>query len=126
MSYGKCDTCGDEKVMYYREWCPRCEKPQPKQVLSMNLLQAFYHIDRVIFNEHDQNIDPPGKDALWHKMCDYGYICNDTSVSLDFSSWLEDMKEDGEENEDMLVYMGHLVEAFELDKKGNLTWEISW
>ena len=94
----KCKTCNEEKVMYYSEWCPRCEKPEPKQILSMNLLQAFYHIDRVIYGEHNQNVDPAGKDALWSRMCDYGYISNDTSFGMDFSDWLEVMKEDGEDN----------------------------
>lgn len=111
--------------MYYREWCPRCEKPEPKTIVSMNLLQAFYHIDRVVYGEHDTNIDPPGKDELWHMMYDCGYIKNDTSVKLDFASWLEDMKEDNVE-EDILTYVGHLVEAFELDKKGSVSWEVSW
>jgi hypothetical protein len=122
MMASKCETCNEEKVMYYREWCPRCEKPEPK----MNLLQAFYHIDRVIYDEHNQNIDPPGKDALWHKMCDYGYIKNDTSVSLDFSSWLEDLREEGEDDKDMLTYMDHLVKAFELDQRDSVSWEVSW
>ena len=122
----KCKTCNEEKVMYYSEWCPRCEKPEPKQILSMNLLQAFYHIDRVIYGECNQNVDPAGKDALWSKMCDYGYISNDTSFGMDFSDWLEDMKEDGEDDKDLLAYVGHLVEAFELDKKGSITWEVSW
>lgn len=121
-----CKTCNEEKVMYYREWCPRCEKPEPKQIQSMNLLQAFYHIDRVIYGEHNTNIDPPGKDELWHLMCDYGYIKNDTSVKLDFASWLENMMKEGNDDKDMLAYIGNLVEAFELDKKGSISWEVSW
>lgn len=39
-----CPTCGSPKDMYYRPWCPRCEKPEPYTKQVFNLIQCLRHI----------------------------------------------------------------------------------
>ncbi len=119
-----CKECGDPKIMYYREWCPRCEKPERATVETLNLIETMYHIDRVIYDETNQNVDPPGKDELWCLMSDYNYIKNDTYVSINFSDWCDDIKLDDNYSNEMKEYMRNIVKEFDIT--GSIVWNISW
>ena len=124
----KCETCGEVLNMYYRLWCPRCEKPEAEQRPVMNLLQAMYHVDRIVYNELNQNVDPPGKRAFWLMMCESNMINNDSYFSTDFAEWYYEMvdHDNDPDYEIMRTYMKNFIETFELEGKGNLIWEVSW
>ena len=114
--------------MYYSLWCPRCEKPEAKQKPVMNLLKAMYHVDRTVYNELNQNVDPPGKRAFWLMMCDSNMINNDSFFSTDFAEWYYEMvdHDNDPDYEVMRSYMKNFIDTFELEGKGDIIWEVSW
>jgi len=40
-----CKKCGKPMVMYYRVYCPRCEKPKLKTTEYYNLLECLYYVE---------------------------------------------------------------------------------
>ena len=123
-----CESCGVKKQMYYRPWCPLCEKPEVKYSPTLNFLQAQYHIDRKIYGETDSNIDPPGKREVWLKLCDQGWISNDVTTYLPLVEAAEGDGSIGDLSDEALKYLQALVTEFELDdpKNNNIQYEISW
>lgn len=113
----KCEKCGTEKQMYYGEWCPRCDKPMPKMVKCLNLIQTLNHLE----------LDIPGiKDALWERMCDLDLIRNDSysNFTVDYFSGSDaDEILNGDKHtealHDYLLSIG-------LEESESFLWEISW
>ena len=124
----KCKTCDEVLNVYYGHWCPRCEKPKEEQRPVMNLLKAMYHVDRVCYNELNQNVDPPGKRAFWLMMCESNMINNDSFFSTDFAEWYYEMENyDNDPDYDVMrTYMKNFIDTFELEGRGDVIWEVSW
>lgn len=40
-----CEKCDGKLKMYYREYCPRCEKPTMTTLVYLNLLECLYHLE---------------------------------------------------------------------------------
>ena len=133
--------------MYYRVWCPICEKPEVKTSPTLNFLQVVKHLeakypDRLVTWEQSwaSRNDPEPlvshKDALWDLLCDR--IRNDVYVSLGFKSWYEE-QDDPDENgriihgthdyTEAFELMGLIVKEFENEVEGDfdhVLWEVSW
>lgn len=124
----KCATCNEVLNVYYGEWCPRCEKPEVVQKPVMNFLKAMYHVDRIVYNELNQNIDPPGKREFWLWLCDSNMISNDSYFNTDFAEWYYEMvdHDNDPDYEIMRTYMKNFIDTFELEGKGDIIWEVSW
>lgn len=60
--------------MYYVPWCPACEKPEPRLVHVLNLIQALRHLEI------------SGHTGIEARVCDAliegGMLINDTCVML--------------------------------------------
>ena len=84
----------------------------------------MYYIDRVVYNETDQDVNPPGKRDLWSLLCDYSYIKNDSFAYIDFSCILDDCDDD---QSAIKTYIEALINTFNLKKeRSSMLWEISW
>lgn len=69
-----CELCGKSKIMYYGEYCPRCEKPQPKTMTYYNLIECLYYIEAT---------GHPGfKDKFWDMLLIMTNFKNDSKVTL--------------------------------------------
>lgn len=96
-----CKGCGQPKEMYYKPWCPRCEKPQIEHVPTLNLLQVLRHLE-ARFPEA-QGI----KDGVWEGLIEldiirgndttFGWVANDEYMQADnawfkrFDKYLQDI-----------------------------------
>jgi len=78
----KCVICGQEKQMYYVEWCPKCDKPQIQNEPHLNFVQCLRYLEA---NGHSGIVD-----RLWSYYMDS--IQNDTSFILNFPD--EEARED--------------------------------
>lgn len=113
MSLPKCDLCGKKKEMYYRPWCPRCEKPKEESVVVMNLIQVLrYLVVNKIISEKDR------KD-LWKELCDYFDLRNDSIISINF----KEIASDKFFNKDIRRTVNSIVDVFG-DRE--YLWEVSW
>ena len=72
MTENKCEKCETPKIMYYREYCPKCEKPKPK--IQYNLIECLYYIEA--------NGQPGFKEKFWDMLLDEEEVMNDTALKL--------------------------------------------
>jgi len=101
-----CEKCEKPKIMYYREYCPRCEEPQLKISYTMNLLECLYHIETT---SH-----PGFKDKFWKYLIEDYSFSNDTVIEIHNT--------DGEG--DPLVQ--ELFEKIGIIDEESMLFEISW
>jgi len=81
----KCEHCGDPLQMYYKPWCPRCDKPEPTQTKVLNFLQCIYHIEAMEgMKEIIRGMGTDFKNTLWNGIIEY--IRNDTYLDGEFLS----------------------------------------
>ena len=145
----KCDKCGEQKEMYYRTWCPLCERPEAKQVPVLNFLKVVYHLerkypDRLVTDKQEwasRNDEVPlksHKDSLWHLISDR--LRNDCYVAFAFKSWAQECDEPDEDGRIMsydgsidytpgFELMQLIVDEFDDEVDGDfdqVLWEISW
>jgi len=149
MDVGNCKECGGALDMYYRPWCPICERPEVKAVPTLNFLKVVKHLeakypDRLVTEEQQwasRDTDTPlvsHKRALWSLLCDR--IRNDVYVALAFKSWYQECDEPDEEGRIMsydgsedytpgFELMKLIVDEFEDQVEGDfdqVLWEVSW
>jgi hypothetical protein len=41
----KCSKCNGKMSMYYVPWCPKCDKPSFRNVITLNFVQALEHLE---------------------------------------------------------------------------------
>lgn len=117
MKLDKCWKCNTEKQMYYKPWCPRCDKPMPHIKKCVNLIQTLNHLE----------LDLPGiKDHIWEKMCDYDLIRNDSYTDFNPNYF-------GTDNAEHILNGDKYTEALKayllsigLGENEPFLWEISW
>ncbi len=69
-----CEACDKSKIMYYREYCPRCEEPRIKTMDYYNLLECLYYIEAT---------GHPGfKAKFWEMLIDLTSFTNESTVEL--------------------------------------------
>jgi hypothetical protein len=68
-----CEKCNEPKDMYYKLWCPRCDKPQLETQEFFNFIRCVRHIE-VIGN-------PGYKERVWNHIMDY-VQGNDSMITL--------------------------------------------
>lgn len=69
-----CELCGKSKIIYYREYCPICEKPQIKTMDYYNLLECLYYIEATGHSGF--------KDKFWDMLLELTNFTNDSTVEL--------------------------------------------
>lgn len=103
----KCKGCGHEMEMYYRPWCPRCDKPEKKTVETLNLVQALRHIEVITGDNHSLT---GFKSRIWRYFCDSDWMKgNDSFFHWSPSEVTEDMTE-----EEVNEYFGYLEDPINL------------
>lgn len=103
MAYEKCEKCGREKIMYYREWCPICKPPKVQTKLFLDLFECMYHIQALRNDDY--------KSKLWVKLVFLYEMRNDTYVDI-FNT----------KDEDITL----LFETFGIGEEKSFTFFISW
>lgn len=104
--------------IYYRPWCPICEKPEWEQLGAdgkfINMIQALEHLEA---SGHTGI-----KDRIWNYVADQGSIMNDAITSVSF--WGD------EDNEQLRADFETFAKAFDLtpDQFGDISFsaEFSW
>ena len=57
-----CSKCNQPKKMYYKLWCPRCDKPKVEDMKILNLLKCLHHIEAIG--------NPGYKERVWNYLSD--------------------------------------------------------
>ena len=99
-----CKKCNQPKEMYYKLFCPRCDKPQLETKSFYNLFRCMYHIEAIGY--------PGYKDRLWDKISEHIHG-ND--------SFIEIYKNECDVNEDIKL----LFDTFNL-KDQSVSFYVSW
>jgi hypothetical protein len=99
-----CEKCNKPKQMYYKVFCPRCDKPQLETKSFYNLFKCMYHIEA---------IGSPGyKQRLWENLSDQ-IQGNDSFIQI--------YEEECDENEDIKL----LFDTFDI-KEESVSFYVSW
>jgi len=98
-----CTSCGRQKEMYYKLWCPICEKPIIESVEFYNLIKCLDHIEAIGHSGY--------KDRMWNYIMDY-VQGNDSMIHL---------YNDNEANEDIKL----LFDTFDI-KEEMMDFYVSW
>lgn len=109
-AWGKCEKCGGPLDMYYRKWCPQCEKPEIKLVKELNFFTMAKYLDI-----HGR---PGIKDRLWDWLDGRNDVHND--VTIDFYLVPEEM-----ENEELKDDIIAIKETWHIEED-SIKMEISW
>jgi len=106
-----CERCGRALEMYYRPWCPVCDKPEKQCLEELNLIQALSHLEAI------GNVGI--SDRVVKHLNQGGHLRNDAYIRIDLSA---DMKEEvGESHyKDLMV----MKQVFDLGDS-ILLW-VSW
>lgn len=115
---GNCNKCGDKLQMYYRPWCPKCDKPQLNSHLVLNLIQALDHIG-VVTNDEGY------KRRMWSVLIDLEIIRTNDSYE---KWWLNETDEEWDDytfTKQNVKDINLFNETFDLIGKQVLL-EISW
>jgi len=115
MSPSICNKCNKEKEMYYKEWCPRCDKPEVKKIESLNLIQVLRYLEC--------NGYPGIKDRIWAYCADIYNFHNDSSFYLGFPDPDIDSRIDYENGvyDDLMT----IKNSFNIEDDGILM-DVSW
>ncbi|MFA6198847.1 MAG: hypothetical protein WC679_00320 [Bacteroidales bacterium] len=105
-----CECCNKPKQMYYRPWCPRCEKPTIEMLPTLNLFQALYHLEAIGYTN--------AKKIVWNYLCDYSNG-NDTYLTFNFESMDEE-----DYDSDAYILLKKLQEVFQI--KNEIAFFVSW
>lgn len=124
----KCPTCTRKMEMYYSEWCPMCDRPEPVYRETLNLLQVIRHLEI----KHNLDTDPINghKNNMWSLICER--IRNDVHVSFGFKTWYEEnagyIDEEYPEYTKAFELMKLIVDEYndKCEDLDNVLWEISW
>lgn len=74
-----CETCGDKLMMWERPWCPRCEKPEPTTLQSLDFFKCVYHIEAMEGIDYNRGSRSDFHEALWMGIIDD--VRNDTYMT---------------------------------------------
>ena len=119
--------------MHYRKYCPYCEPPKVQIIRTLDLIEAFAHI-QVKYYPADEKIVHRSKahDNVWGYLCDCNYINNDSTTPINFPDILDDEVNTPDEykkfSSDGLMFIRHLIQAFDLDSlhMKDIQWVVSW
>jgi predicted amidophosphoribosyltransferase len=69
-----CEKCNKPLIMYYKIYCPRCEKPEVEVLKYYNLIKCLYYIE--------VSWIPGFKNQFWEHLCkDYDFT-NDSTIEI--------------------------------------------
>ncbi len=108
----KCEKCGTELKVYYKWFCPKCEKPEPKVQTIYNLIRCLYYIEA---NGH-----PGFKKTAWDYIGETYNFSNDTVIGI-YCPTEEDITDYGDDSK--LISL--IFEVFDIEGDTAL-FEISW
>ena len=107
----KCKTCGNEKQMYYKLWCPVCDIPSVSMEPHINFIQSLDHIDAVYEKGfHRSN---------WKTFCEVLEFRNHSSVTI----YPKEIMDDAEEQFECIV---KFVKYMKLENYEKVYLDISW
>lgn len=109
---GDCKKCGRPLEMYYKPWCPVCDKPEKENLTCLNLIQCLNHIEAT-------NHRPEYKDRMWKLLFDD--IHNDS-----YMRWVYNMDEEWDFDEQTLEDITLFNETFDIKPDDNIVLEVSW
>ena len=109
-----CEHCGNEKEMYYKPWCPRCEKPDVRGGQVLNLIQALRYIE--------VNGYPGFKQRVWRNLLDLELIRNDSMFMLELPT---DEDERSAYDVDWLADLDTIRNVFRI-QGDSVIMEVSW
>jgi len=72
MTEKTCKICGQETQIYYKPWCPKCEKPEIQMIPQLNFIQCLKYLEA--------NGEKGIEERLWDYFSDYFH--NDSSFSM--------------------------------------------
>lgn len=125
-----CESCGEQKEMYYRPWCALCEPPEPVVITALNLLKAMRHVDRKVYGQKEDYPRLPGREKVWDYLAEYMGLANDVVIGIDFPDIYDDhcanTSQGGHLGLEGLKYIEDLINEFNLRDYKNMQWEISW
>ena len=101
-----CEKCNKPKIMYYREYCPRCTVPEIKIQYTLNLMECLYHIEAT---SH-----PGFKDKFWKHLVEDYNVSNDTTLEI--------LNTDGQGD----PIIQELFEKMGITNEDSMLFEISW
>lgn len=123
----QCQQCGNEKIMYYGPWCPRCEKPEFKPFMALNLIKALAHIDTLYPEDTDQFTGYNRR--FWLRVCDFTNLNNNSVVFYCFVDDYEDPSwmapEELEQHKKVLADDNLFKEVFGIEENG-VWFHASW
>ena len=106
-----CPTCNLPKTMYYKPWCPRCEKPEFESIKVLNLMQCLKHMEA---------LDILRKDDVWSTLIKRFEFSNDTYFSFNVIK-----KEDRKYiDKEFLPIYDAFIKTFNI--KENILFFVSW
>jgi hypothetical protein len=128
-----CDRCGQEMEMYFKFYCPWCDKPEPETKEVWNFVKVLTTVERVSGRKGI-------KSRLWAFMNDYGNykVDNDSYAMLPvyMDEWSikespDEFKSDTVEDGEIIEYgilddLKTLREMFGWDGKKKILFEITW
>ncbi len=109
-----CEHCGNEKEMYYKPWCPRCEKPDVRGGQVLNLIQALRYIE--------VNGWPGFYNRVWRNLMDLDLIRNDSTFILELPTNEESR---ATYDPDWLDYLDTIRDIFRI-QGDSIIMEVSW
>lgn len=110
--------------MYYKPWCPRCEKPQRKSIETLNLIQALDHIETItndVGTKEKYHLDCYSR-RIWEWLIKIEAIPSNDSYKMFFRP--ED--EDSEYSEQLRNDIKLFCDTFNIDSKNGILLDISW
>ncbi len=107
-----CDCCGRAKKMYYRIFCPVCEKPEIKLEPTLNFLECLYHLEAIGY----EGI----KDRVWKYCCDHNIMKSNDSY-MNFSFY-----QDEDETEEQFNIDKQIIKREFSIKEDSIIFWVSW
>lgn len=121
MSEQICPKCSQPMQMYYKPWCPRCDKPQRKPVETLNLIQALEHIETITDDKSEYPARQGFKDRMWKFLCDVEVIRYNDSYSW-FGRPEDEDRCDPQVKKDIDLFCN----TFDIDANKGILLDISW
>lgn len=131
-----CDKCNQPLEMYYKPWCPHCEKPQRQSRETLDLIPALEHIEAIT---GDKGHPMPGypqssmlingyKDRMWDWMIWREVVRSNDSYTAfirpddtDVIAWQYDFQND-QQRQDVKLF----CDTFDIDDTNGVLLDISW
>ena len=121
--------CGTPKQMYYKPWCPLCEKPEIETIPTLNWIQCCDHIEALTgdVTTFDHEREPMMIEGYKDRMKD---LCLDpdrwNNDTIQFWGFCSDDRENGDLTEQQIEDIDLFISTFGLEEYDHIYLDISW